>query len=172
MVEFPVLARLDPYKNFKFRVKWDNEYVAGVDRVSGLVRTTEVVTYREGSEPSQEHHSRGRTRYAPIVLLRGRTRDTAFEQWANKVWLLNAGMGSAVSLADFRKDIQIALFNEAGQRVLAWNVFRCWPSEYVALGDLEAGDSAIVIESLTLQNEGWERDLGVVEPAEPTINQA
>jgi phage tail-like protein len=104
--------------------------------------------------------------------MRGRTGDTAFEQWANKVWLLNGGMGSEVSLADFRKDIQIALFNEAGQLVLAWNVFRCWPSEYVALGDLDAGDSAIVIESLTLQNEGWERDLGVVEPAEPTINQA
>jgi phage tail-like protein len=92
MVEFPVLARLDPGKNFKFRVKWDNEYVAGVDRVSGLVRTTEVVTYREGNQPSQERHSPGRTRYAPIVLLRGRTGDTAFEQCANKVWLLNAGM--------------------------------------------------------------------------------
>lgn len=167
MPEFPVNpSRLDPYKNFKFRVKWDGRFVAGIDHVSALARTTDVVAHREGGDPSQEHVSPGVTRYAPIVLSRGRTQDIAFEQWANKVWTL----GAEVSLADFRKDIIINLFNEAGQLVLSWMVFRCWPSEYVALGALGAGDSSVAIELLTLQNEGWERDLAVTEPTEPTTN--
>lgn len=163
-------TRVDPYKNFKFRVKWDGKYVAAIDQVSALVRTTEVVAHREGGDPSQEHISPGLTKYAPIVLSRGRTQDLDFEAWANKVWTLGAGPGTEVSLADFRKDIRIELLNEAGQLVLAWNVHRCWPSEYVALGDLNAGDSAVVIESLTLQNEGWERDPNVTEPVEPTTD--
>jgi phage tail-like protein len=167
--EFPVNpSRLDPYKNFKFRVKWDGQFIAGVDHVSALARTTDVAAHREGGEPSQEHVSPGLTRYAPIVLSRGRTQDIAFEQWANKVWSL--GATPEVSLADFRKDIIIDLFNEAGQLVLSWKVFRCWPSEYVALGALDADDSAVAIESVTLQNEGWERDLSVTEPTEPTTS--
>ena len=105
------------------------------------------------------------------MLSRGRTQDTALEAWANKVWSLGTGLGSEVSLADFRKDIVIDLLNEAGQLVLSWKVYRCWPSEYVALGPLDAGDSAVAIESLTLQNEGWERDLAVTEPTEPTTNE-
>lgn len=173
MAEFTVNPqRLDPYKNFKFRVKWDGQYVAGIDHVSPLTRTTDVVVHRDGGDPSLEHVSPGLTRYAPMVLSRGRTHDTAFEAWANKVWTLGAGLGSEVSLRDFRKDIVIDLFNEAGQLVLAWNVYRCWPSEYVALGPLAADDSAVVIESLTLENEGWERDLSVTEPVEPQTNEA
>jgi phage tail-like protein len=161
-------TRLDPYKNFKFRVKWDGQFIPGVDRVSALSRTTEVVAHREGGSPSQENRSPGLTTYAPILLSRGRTQDTAFEAWANKVWTLGSGLGSEVSLADFRKDVIVDLLNEAGQLVLSWTVMRCWPSEYVALGALDAGDSSVAIESLTLQNEGWQRDLSVVEPTEPT----
>jgi phage tail-like protein len=172
VAEFPVNpSRFDPYKNFKFRVKWDGQYVAGIDDVTPLCRTTDVVFHREGGDPSLTRVSPGLTRYAPIVLSRGRTQDTAFELWANKVWTLGAALGSEVSLQDFRKDIVIDLYNEAGQLVLAWNVYRCWPSEYVALGRLEAGDSAVAIESLTLENEGWERDLSVTEPVEPTTNR-
>jgi phage tail-like protein len=171
VAEFPANpARLDPYKHFKFRVKWDGQFIPGVDRVSALSRATYVVEHREGGGPSQENRSPGLTQFAPIVLSRGRTQDTAFEAWANKVWALGSGLGSEVSLADFRKDIIVDLLNEAGQLVLSWKVLRCWPSEYVALGALDAGDSAVAIESLTLQNEGWERDLSVVEPTEPTTD--
>jgi phage tail-like protein len=167
--EFPVNpTRLDPYKGFKFRVMWDSRYVLGVDSVSALTRTTEVVAHREGGDPSQSHLSPGLTSYAPIVLSRGRTQDTAFEQWANRVWSLNETV--EVALADFRKDIILDLFNEAGQKVLSWNVFRCWPSEYIALSNLNSGDSSVVIESLRLENEGWERDPAVVEPVEPTAD--
>ena len=168
MAEFPVNPqRLDPYKNFKFRVMWDGQYVAGVSKVSALRRSTEVIAHREGADPSLAHLSPGLTSYAPIVLERGLTQDPAFEAWANKVWQLHAGAGSEVGLKDFRKDIIIDLFNEAGQLVKRFWVYRCWPSDYMALPDLDAGANAVAIECLTLQNEGWMRDQAVVEPLEP-----
>src|SRR5262245_3718341 len=119
--------RLDPYKNFKFRVRWDGKVVAGVSKVSALKRTTEVVEHREGGDPSTSLKSPGRTKYEPITLERGVTHDPEFEQWANKVWNYGSGLGAEVSLADFRKPfIVIEVYNEAGQLALAYKVFRCW----------------------------------------------
>jgi len=170
MAQFSVNThRFDPYKQFKFRVKWDGRYVAGVDKVSALKRTTEVVCHREGGDPSSQRRSPGQTSYEPIVLVRGRTHDMEFEQWANKVWNYGSGLGSEVSLKDFRKDILIELYNEAGQLVLAFKVYRCWPSDYIALSDLDAGNTSVAFESITLQHEGWERDDEVVEPVEPSF---
>ncbi|HUG88243.1 MAG TPA: phage tail protein [Actinomycetota bacterium] len=168
MAEFSVNPhRFDPYKNFKFRVKWEGRYVAGVSSVSSLRRTTESITYRSGSEPSISHKLPGRTSYAPITLKRGVTHDTEFEDWANRVWRLGAGLGSEVSLANFRKDIVIELLNEAGQVVKAYLVYRCWPSVYQAISTLDANSGEVAIEMLVLEHEGWERDESVTEPAEP-----
>jgi phage tail-like protein len=163
--------RVDPYKNLKFRVKWDGRYVAGVSKISALKRTTEVVEHREGGDPNSVHKSPGQTHWAPLTLERGVTHDPEFEQWANKVHYVAAGAGSEVSLADFRKDITIDLFNEAGQLVLSYRVYRCWVSEYQALPELDANATAVAIESLTLQNEGWERDYAVTEPEEPRFTR-
>ena len=172
MPEFTVNPeRRDPYKQFKFRVKWDGRYVAGVSKVSALRRVTEVVQHREGGDPSATHKSPGQTTYEPIVLMRGRTHDTEFEQWANKVWNFGSGLGAEVSLKDFRKDMMIELYNEAGQLVMAFKVYRCWPSEYVALSDLDANDTSVAFESITLQHEGWERDYEVGEPTEPSFTE-
>ena len=157
--------RFDPYKNFKFRVKWDGRYVAGISRVSALRRVTEVIEHREGGDPSTSRKSPGRTAFEPITLERGVTHDTAFEDWANLVWRINAG-GSEVSLKNFRKDVSIELYNEAGVLVIAYRVFRCWVSEFQALPDLDARIGTVAIQSITLQNEGWERDTAVVEPKE------
>lgn len=164
--------RFDPYKNFKFRVKWDGRYVAGVSKVSALKRTTDVVEHRSGGDPSSAYKSPGQTKWEAITLERGVTHDTAFEQWAAKVWRLRAGLGAEVSLADFRKDIIIEVYNEAGQVVLAYNVYRCWVSEYQALPELDASANAVAIQSLKLEHEGWERDTSVVEPAEPALSDA
>ena len=170
MAEFTVNPqRFDPYKNFKFRVKWDGQYVAGVSKVSGLKRTTEVVKHREGGDPSTSRKSPGRNEFDAITLERGVTHDVAFEQWAGKVWQLGAGLGAEVSLADFRKDIIIEVYNEAGQKVLAYNVYRCWVSEYQALPDLDANANAVAIQHIKLENEGWERDASVTEPSEPSF---
>ncbi|MGB5160396.1 MAG: phage tail protein [Thermoanaerobaculia bacterium] len=172
MAQFSVNPnRFDPYKNLKFRVKWDGRYVAGVSKVSALKRTTEVVEHREGGDPSTVRRSPGQTKYEPITLERGVTHDPEFEQWANKVWNWGSGLGSEVSLADFRKDLIIELYNEAGQLVMAYKVYRCWPSEYQALPDLDAGATAVAIQTLTLQHEGWERDYDVKEPAEPSFTE-
>src|SRR5580692_5113721 len=159
MVQFSVNpARFDPYKNFKFRIKWDGQYVAGVSKVSALKRTTEVVKHREGGDPSSSRKSPGRTEYEAITLERGVTHDVEFEQWANKVWNYGAALGSEVSLKDFRKDIILELYNEAGQLVMAYKIYRCWVSEFQALPDLDANASAVAIQAIVLQNEGWERD--------------
>lgn len=163
--------RIDPYKQFKFRVKWDGQYVPGVFRVSGLSRTTKVVSHRSGNEVSLVRRTPGETSYDPIVLERGRTHDTAFEKWANKVWNLGSGGGSESSLADFRKDIILDLYNEAGQLVMAFKVYRCWPSRYIALQELDSNSTGIAVESIVLQHEGWERDYDVAEPTEPTFTE-
>jgi phage tail-like protein len=162
--------RLDPYKNFKFRLKWDGQYVYGGSKVSGLKRTTEVVEHRSGGDPSTAHKSPGRTKYEAITLERGITQDMAFHDWAGKVWNFGAGLGSEVSLADFRKDIYLEFYNEAGQLVIAYKIYRCWVSEYQALPDLDANANAIAIEHIKLENEGFERDSSVTEPTEPTLS--
>ena len=172
MAQFTVNpARVDPYKNFKFRVKWDGQYVAGISRISALKRSTEVVVHRDGGEPSSSHKSPGRTEFDAITLERGVTHDTAFEQWANKVWSQGAPAGSEVSLKDFRKDITIELQNEAGQIVLAYKLFRCWVSEFQAVPQLDADGNAVMIEHIRLENEGWERDASIAEPDEPSYNR-
>jgi phage tail-like protein len=170
MAQFSVNAqRFDPYKNLKFRVKWDGRYVAGVSKVSGLKRTTEVIEHREGGDPSTSRKSPGRTKFEPITLERGVTHDTEFEKWANKVWNFGSGLGAEVSLRDFRKDVIVELYNEAGQLALAYKIFRAWVSEYEALPDLDANANIVAIERLKLENEGWERDYEVTEPAEPSF---
>jgi phage tail-like protein len=160
--------RFDPYKNFKFRVKWDGHVVAGVSRISALRRTTEVVEHREGGDPSSSRKSPGRSSFDAITFERGVTHDSAFEDWANQVWRVGAGAGSESALASFRKDIVIELLNEAGQIVLAYKVYRCWVSQYQALPDLDADSAATAFQSITLENEGWERDTSIPEPKEPS----
>jgi len=172
MAQFSVNAsRFDPYKNFKFRIKWDGRYIAGVSTVSGLKRTTDVIEHRRGGDHSLSRKSPGHTKYEAITLTRGVTHDTEFEKWANKVWNHGSGLGQEVSLKDFRKDIIIELYNEAGQLAIAYKVYRCWVSEYQALPDLDANANAVAIESIKLENEGWERDHEVVEPQESTFTE-
>lgn len=161
-------TRYDPYKNYRFKVKWDGNYVAGVSKVSVLKRSTEVVKHRSGGDPSTVRVSPGQSTYDPVTLEQGVTHDVSFEQWANKVWDYHNATGTDpdVSLKDFRKDIIIELYNESGQKVLAYNVYRCWVSEFQALPELDGMGNAIAIQTLKLENEGWERDTSVTEPTE------
>jgi phage tail-like protein len=170
MAQFTVnTTRFDPYKNFKFRVKWDGKYVAGISKVGALKRTTEPVKHREGGDPSTSRKSPGRNEFEAITLERGVTHDPEFEAWANKVWSFGAGLGAESSLKDFGKDLIIEVYNEAGQVALAYKVYRCWVSEFQALPDLDANANAVAIQHLKLENEGWERDREVPEPTEPSL---
>ena len=174
--EFKASAtRLDPYNNFKFLVKMDGAYVAGISAVSGLAQTTQVITHRSGSDPGTVRVSPGQTEFSPITLERGITQDPDFEAWANKVWdysnssSIDDNPNQAVALNDFRKDIVIELYNEAGQKVMAYNIYRCWASEYQALPEPDSMSNAVAIQMITLQNEGWERDDSITEPVEASF---
>jgi phage tail-like protein len=163
--------RFDPYKNFKFRVKWDGQYVAGISKVGALKRTTEVIEHREGGDPSTSRKSPGRTKYESIMLERGVTHDLKFLQWANSVWNYESGPGSEVSLKSFRKDILIEVYNEAGQLVLTYKVYRCWVSELQLMSDLDSNANAVAIQSIKLEHEGFVQDPDVVEPSEPSFTE-
>lgn len=163
-------TRFNPYPNYKFRVKWDGRYVAGVSKVSALKRTTEVIEHREGGDQSRKRLQPGCSKFEPITIERGVTHDLEFEAWAAKVWQLGAGPGAEVSLQDFRKDLIIDFFNEAGQLAISYKVYRCWVSEYQALPDLDANGNAIAIQHIKIENEGWDRDVSVPEPTEPTFS--
>jgi phage tail-like protein len=165
MAKFSVNThRFDPYRNFKFKIKWDGQYVAGLSKCSALKKTTEMTEWREGGDPSTSRKLPGKTSYEAITLDTGVTHDTAFEQWAN---LVNNFQGDAsTSLKNFRKDITIDVFNLEGNKVLSYNVYRCWVAEYQALPELDASANAVMIQTIKLENEGWERDTAVTEPAE------
>jgi phage tail-like protein len=165
MAQFSVNThRFDPYKNFKFRIKWDGKSIAGVSRISALKRSTTPVIHREGGDTSISRLSPGTWTFEPVTLERGVTHDPEFENWANLSF--NVAGDAAMSLKNFRKDITIELLNEQGTVVKAFKVYRCWVSEYQVLPDLDANGGAVAIESIVLQNEGWERDVEVSEPSE------
>ena len=155
------------YKSFKFLIKWDGKVVAGMSKMTALKRTTEVVKHRSGGDPSTSQKSPGRTEYEGITLERGVTMDPGFDSWASSVRGYGAALGSGVSLENFRKDLYLEQLNETGQVVVRYKVHRCWVSEYQALPDLDAGANAVAIQHLKLENEGWERDPAVAEPAKP-----
>ena len=164
-MQFPVnVTRVDPYRNFKFRVVWDGQVVAGVSKISGLKFTTEVVSHRNGGDPSTKHHMPGVTTSEAVTLERGITHNHAFEELASKVYSVEGDGG--MSLRNFRKDISIELYNLQGVKVLAYNVFRCWVSEISMISELDANGNAVAFESIVLQNEGFQRDTAVVEVAE------
>lgn len=162
MAQFKVnTTRIDPYKNFKFRVVWDGRQVAGVSKVSGLKRTTEVVSHRDGGDLSTKRHSPGVSTFEAITIERGITHDTDFEVWASQTYSVESD--ASVSLKGFRKDISIELYNLQGVKVRSWQVFRCWVSEYTAVPELDANANAVAFETIVLQNEGFVRDEAVVE---------
>ena len=156
--------RKDPYKNYKFRIKWDNKIVLGVSKVSALKRTTEVVTHREGGENSTDHKSPGRTSYEGITCERGITHDRDFETWANQVHPYDGDAG--MDLVNYKKPLTLEVMNEKGQVVLRYFLYDCWVSEFTAMPDLDANANAVAIESLKIELEGWKRDPDTKEPDE------
>jgi phage tail-like protein len=167
MVQFSVnVNRFDPYKSFRFLVYFDTSTtpVAGISKVTGLKRSSDVIEYKEAGN-MVIRKGLGRTKYEPITLERGVTHDPDFETWANAAQVLDKGAPSS-SLKTLRKEVRIELLNEAGQPVHRYIIHRCWVSEYQALGDLDGGSNSILLEHVKLENEGWERDLSLTEPTE------
>jgi phage tail-like protein len=162
----PSTNRFDPYRNFRFKVKWDNLYVAGLSKMGPLKRSTELVEWREAGENIISRKLPGKSKFEGVTLEAGLTLDTSFSDWAELVNDFTSH--SLVNLKDFRKNITIDVFNESGAKVVAYNLHRCWPSEYQAMPDLDAGANAVAITTIKLELEWWERDTAVTEAAGPT----
>ena len=156
--------RIDPYKNFKFRVLWDNKPVLGISKVGALKRTTEVVKHRSGGENSHDHKSPGRTSYEAVTLERGITHNREFEAWANTVHTYEGD--SVMDLAGYKKELTLEMLNERGQVALRYFLHACWVSEFTTSPDLDANANAVAIESMKIELEGWERDQDTTEPDE------
>jgi len=158
--------RFDPYKNFKFLVFFEgkNDAVAAVSKISALKRTTEVVSHRDGGDVSSPRHSPGASKYEPVTFERGVTHDLDFEEWANRVHRFSDE--ALITLKDYKRNLIIQVRNLQGVPVKQYKIYRAWVSEYTALPELDANANATMIESVVVQNEGWERDVDVVEVAE------
>ncbi len=157
----PSTNRFDPYRNFRFQVKLDGQYVAGLTKMGALKRTTEMVEFREAGINITSRKLPGKSSYQAVMLEAGVTYDTTFEDWANLV--NDFASHSITNLGEFRKNVIIDVFNEAGQKVLSYNLYRCWVSEYQALPDLDAGANAVAITTIKLEYEWFARDLDVNE---------
>ena len=156
--------RIDPYKNFKFRVTWDNKPVAGLSKMSAVKRTTEVVEWREAGGPSIIRKMPGRTKFEPITLEAGLTHDRQFIAWAD---LVNTPQGdAATSLVNYRKEVTIEVLNMQGTAAVAFKLHRAWVSEFQAVPEMDANANAVAIQTLKLEYEGFEFDESVAEPAE------
>jgi phage tail-like protein len=156
--------RVDPYKNFKFRILWDDKPVMGVSKVGALKRTTEVVKHRDGGDNSTDHKSPGRTSYDAISVERGITHDPEFEAWANKVHPYSGD--TAMDLAAYKKNLTLEMMDEKGHVAYRYFLYDCWVSEYTAIPELNANANAVAIESLKIELEGWDRDKDTKEPNE------
>jgi phage tail-like protein len=157
--------RFDPYRTFRFRVKWDGQYVAGLTKMGALKRTTEMVEFHEAGVNITSRKLPGKTTFTAVTLEAGVTYDTSFEDWANLV--NDFASHSITSLGEFRKNITIDMFDEAGAKALSYNLYRCWVAEYQALPDLDSGANAVAITTIKLEYEWFERDLAVNEAVGP-----
>ncbi len=156
--------RVDPYKNFKFRLLRDGKTVLGISKCSALKRTTEVVKHREGGENSTDHKSPGRTTYEAITMERGLTHDLEFEKWANLVHPYSGDAG--MDLVNYKKELTLEVLNEKGHVAKRYFLHNCWVSEFTAVPDLDANANAVAIETMKVELEGWERDAETKEPDE------
>jgi phage tail-like protein len=150
-------TRFDPYRNFKFRVKWDGRYVAGVSKASSLKATTESVKHREGGDPATARKVPGLRKPGTVTLKRGITLDREFERWARRAQVDSSGGAPKQALKNLRRDVTIEVYNEAGRLALAYKLRGCWVSEIQALPDLDAKANGVAIESIKLEHEGLER---------------
>jgi phage tail-like protein len=146
--------RVDPYKNFKFRLSWEGRHVAGFSEVSGLTEDISVVDYREGQDPISSPKAVERIEYEVIELERGVTYDSDFRHWASKICQHEGERDVEVPL----KDVRIERYNEKGEITAAHTIRRCRVSEFHARPELDAATTSPEIQRIKLEHEGCERE--------------
>ncbi|SEN31566.1 conserved hypothetical phage tail region protein [Paracoccus alcaliphilus] len=156
--------RIDPYKNFRFRVTWDGRVVAALSKMSAIKKATEAIEWRAAADAGIVRKMPGRTKFEPVTFESGLTHDRQFLEWANQV---NDPQGEAAnSLVNYRKAVRVEVLNMQGTPVMAFNLFRAWASEFQALPEMDANANAVAIQSLKIEYENFVLDEAVTEPAE------
>lgn len=149
-------SEFDPYRKFKFRIKIDGNVVAGCTKCSAIKYSVEAQDFRSGDMDSYVHKLPGQTKFEAITLEQGVTQDKRFEEWATMMsnFVANQGSDAEKKPDEFRKDIDILIYNLNNEQVKAYRVFNCWVSSYTAVPDLDATSNDVMIQTLELQNEG------------------
>jgi phage tail-like protein len=156
--------RIDPYKNFRFRVTWDGRTVAALSKMSAVKKMTEAIEWRAAADGGIVRKLPGRTKFEPITFEAGLTHDRQFLDWANQV--NNPAGEAANSLLQYRKTVRVEVLNMQGNPAMAFNLIRAWASEFQALPELDANANAVAIQSLKIEYENFILDDAVTEPAE------
>jgi len=140
------MARVDPYKNFRFLVELDGIVQAGFSECTGLGSNVEVIEYREGGEAATVRKLPGKASYPDISLKWGITDSRELYDWH-----LTAINGKVQ-----RKNGSVILQDDAGQEKIRWNFFAAWPSKYKG-PDFNAKGNDVAIDNLTVSCERLER---------------
>jgi phage tail-like protein len=140
------MARVDPYKNFRFLVELDGIVQAGFTDCSGFGSNVEVVEYREGGDAATVRKLPGKTSFPDITLKWGITDSRELYDWHR----------TAVDGAVQRKNGSIILQDDLGQEKIRWNFFSAWASKYDA-PDFTAKGNDVAIDALTISCERLER---------------
>ena len=132
---------------YALRVTWDGEAISGIRRVRGLGQLTELISVRDGGDADASRSILGPTKFEPVTITRGLSRDTAFEKWAQA---MRHGTGPAP-----RKDVRIELHDNARRITFAWVLKGALPIKFEA-PDLNAAATDVAVEELTLAYDGLE----------------
>jgi phage tail-like protein len=153
-------SKFDPYRTFKFRVRFGDQAVAGVSKVSALGRTVTPNELKEGGDLLAPYQNPGAVHYDEVVLERGLTLDSTFEDWGNAVVQLQADP----TTSGFKRTVYIDVYDLNGnpldrksQPVVSYKLNRAWVTKYTALPELDSNSGGVGIQMLTLRHEGWER---------------
>ncbi len=133
-----------PVVNFHFRVEWGGSRI-GFSEVSGLEFETNVLEYREGSDPVYNTRKiPGLQKFSNIILKRGIiSGDNEFFDWYKTIQLNTVE----------KRDITIALLNEQHDPVIVWKVRSAWPVR-IESPLLNATNCEVAIETLEITHEG------------------
>jgi phage tail-like protein len=140
------MARVDPYRNFRFLVEMDGIVQAGFSDCTGFGSAVEVVEYREGGDAATVRKLPGKVSYPDITLKWGITSSSELYEWHQ----------SAVTGQIERKNGSIILLDDTGSEQVRWNFFSAWPSKWDG-PDFSAKGNDVAIDTLTISCEGVER---------------
>lgn len=159
MPRFSESRKRDVYRGFNFRVVMGGIEVAACRKVSGLTGSVDVVKFRAGNnKASNEELSPGRAHYEPVTLEAGLTTDPEFERWALMLIRHELTPGQRATDPDFRREVEIFVYDiDNNKPVKKFVLHKAWVSKYTAMSELAAEANEVLIETVQIEHEGFER---------------